>query len=87
VKARRLIDDAASIYSPATAAAVRRAFDEAWASISLADSAAPRLIDDARQRLAAAILTATHDGDTDVERIKRQALKTMASDAGHPSDR
>jgi hypothetical protein len=84
MKARQLIADAASVYSGPTAAAVKQAFDEAWAAIASSVGNDPAAIDDARQKLAAAILNVTMDGSTDVGQIKRLALMMMKVSARQP---
>ena len=84
MKARQLIADAASVYSGPTAAAVKQAFDEAWAQMAPQFGNHAAAIDDARQRLAEASLNVTMDGSTDVEQIKRLALMMMKVSERHP---
>jgi hypothetical protein len=73
VKARRLIES--SIYEPETLQTAFKAFDDAWAEIAhYFDGHA----DDARARLAHAVLIVTREDSDDPEQLKNDALQVMA---------
>jgi hypothetical protein len=73
MKARSLIES--SIYQPETLQTVFEAFDEAWAEIShhfTGDA------EDARARLAHAVLIVTREDSDDPDWLKDEALQVMA---------
>ena len=78
MRARKLIDGAS--FGPETVKAMGRAFDQAWAEIAghFGDSASQ--IENARLKLAEAMLSVATDGSTDVEALKAGALQAMALD-------
>jgi hypothetical protein len=73
MKARRLIES--SIYQPETLQTVFKAFDEAWAEIAHHFNGDA---EDARARLAHAVLIVTREDSADPERLKNDALQVMA---------
>ena len=73
MKARRLIES--SIYQPEALQTAFKAFDDAWAEIAHHfDGHA----EDARARLAHAVLIVTREDSDDPERLKNDALQVMA---------
>jgi hypothetical protein len=76
MKARRLIDGAS--FGPATLKVIGQAFDEAWAEI--AGNFGPSQVDDARLRLAEAVLSIANEDSTNVAALKIGALQAMALD-------
>jgi hypothetical protein len=73
MKARRLIES--SIYEPETLQTAFKAFDDAWAEIAHHfDGHA----EDARARLAHAVLIVTREDSDDPEQLKNDALQVMA---------
>jgi hypothetical protein len=78
MKARKLIDGAS--FGPDTVKAMGEALDQAWAEIAghFGDTAAE--IEEARLRLAEALLSVATDGSTDVAALKACALHAMAMD-------
>jgi len=78
MRARKLIDGAS--FGPETVKAMGQAFDQAWAEIAghFGDSASQ--IENARLKLAEAMLSVATDGSTDVEALKAGALQAMALD-------
>jgi hypothetical protein len=76
MKARRLIDGAS--FGPATLKVIGQAFDEAWAEI--AGNFGPSQVEDARLRLAEALLSIANEDSTDVAALKIGALQAMALD-------
>jgi hypothetical protein len=73
VKARRLIE--ASTFEPETLQVVYKAFDDAWAEIAhhFADCH-----EQARMRLAHAVLIVAREDSDDPNRLKNDALQVMA---------
>ena len=78
MKARHLIDGAA--FGPETLKAVGEAFDQAWAQIAGNFPDSPSQIENARLRLAEAILSVATEDSTDVAALKASALQAMAMD-------
>jgi hypothetical protein len=78
MKARSLIDGAS--FGPETVKAMGEAFDQAWADIAAHFSDSQTVIDDARMKLAEALLSVATDGSTNVAALKAGALQTMAMD-------
>jgi hypothetical protein len=76
--ARQLIDGAA--FGPETLKAIGEAFDAAWAEIARNFGDVPVDIDNARYRLATALLSVASEESRDVEVLKRAALQRMALD-------
>jgi hypothetical protein len=73
MKARRLIES--SIYEPETLQTAFKAFDDAWTEIAHHfDGHA----EDARARLAHAVLIVTREDSDDPEQLKNDALQVMA---------
>jgi hypothetical protein len=73
VKARGLIEHAA--FEPSTLAVIFDAYDAAWAEIA---HHVPDDDEDARTRLAHAVLAIAREDSTDAEQLKRDALQVMA---------
>ena len=73
MKARRLIESAT--YQPETLQTAFKAFDDAWAEISHHFNGDA---EDARARLAHAVLIVTREDSDDPERLKNDALQVMA---------
>ena len=78
MQARRLIDGAA--FGPGTLKALGRAFDQAWSEIAANFGSDPRQIENARTRLAEAVLSIACEGSTDIDAVKNGALQAMAMD-------
>jgi len=78
MKARRLIDGAS--FGPATLKIIGQAFDEAWAEIAGNFGDNPTHVDNARLRLAEALLSVATEDSTDVAVLKKGALQVMALD-------
>ena len=78
MKARKLIDGAS--FGPDTVKAMGEALDQAWAEIAghFGDTLAQ--VEDARLRLAEALLSVATDGSNDVAALKAGALHAMAMD-------
>jgi len=76
MKARRLIDGAS--FGPHTLKALGQAFDQAWAEI--AGNFGDTQVENARLRLAEAMLSIATEGSTDVSVLKAGALQEMALD-------
>jgi hypothetical protein len=76
MKARRLIDGAS--FGPETLKAVGETFDQAWAEI--ASNFGDIEIEDARLRLAEAMLSVATESSTDVAALRAGALQAMALD-------
>ena len=74
--ARRLIDGAS--FGPATLKVIGQAFDEAW--VVIAGNFGPSQVEDARLRLAEALLSVATEDSTDVTVLKNGALQAMALD-------
>jgi hypothetical protein len=78
MRGRQLIDGAS--FGPEALKAIGEAFDAAWAEIAGNFGNVPVDIDNARYRLANALLSAASEGSRDVEVLKRVALERMALD-------
>ncbi len=77
MKARRLIE--ASAFGPETFKVVAQAYDQAWASIEQQfHGEDEKRIEEARLRLAHAILVVAREDSADAERLKDHALELMA---------
>jgi hypothetical protein len=80
MRARKLIDSAS--FGPVTLKAIGEAFDAAWTEIAGNFGDDPREMDDALFKLATALLFVASEDSSDVEALKRAALKRMALDDG-----
>jgi len=78
MKARRLIDGAA--LGPETLKTLGDAFDQAWAQIAGNFGDTPFQVENARLRLAEALLSIPTEGSMDVAALKAGALQAMAMD-------
>ena len=78
MKARRMID--AASFGPATVQAMGLAFEEAWGEIAGKFGDTPAQIENARLRLADAMLSIVTEDSTDVAALKQGALQAMAMD-------
>jgi hypothetical protein len=78
MKLRRLIDGAA--FGPETLKAIGEAFDQAWAQIAANFGDSPSQVENARLRLAEAMLSIASEGSKDVAALKDGALQAMAMD-------
>jgi len=78
MKARRVIDGAA--FGPETLKALGEAFDQAWAQIAGNFGDTPLQVENARLRLAEALLSIATEGSMDVAALKAGALQAMALD-------
>jgi hypothetical protein len=78
MKARQLIDEAS--FDPEVVKAMGRAFDEAWNQIAANFGREPKVIEDARMRLAEAMVSVADQSTTDVQALKDGALQQMAMD-------
>jgi hypothetical protein len=76
MKARRLVDGAS--FGPNTLKAVCEAFDQAW--VEIAGKFGSTQVENARLRLAEAILSIAAEHSTDVAALKAGALQAMAED-------
>ena len=77
MRARRLLEG--STFGPETMKVVTEAFDKAWASIEDHFRGEDEHdIEEARLRLAHAVLVVAHEDVADVERLKDHALELMA---------
>lgn len=76
MRARRLIDGAS--FGLETLQAIGQAFDAAWAEIDRNFGDDPAEIDDARVKLATALLSIAKEDSLDVEILKKAALQRMA---------
>ena len=86
--ARRLIEG--SLYGPQTLQVMFEAFDQAWLEIAHHFGDAERDVEQARRRLAHAILSVTMETSTEAEQVKKDALLVMAlayKDRGWAADR
>jgi hypothetical protein len=72
-----LTDHGGLVFGPVTLQAAHQAFDAAWTEIAPLVSDNTSAEQHIRFRLAGAVLAVTRDGDTDVDTIKWEALKTM----------
>jgi hypothetical protein len=78
MQARELIDGVS--FGPEALKAIGQAFDEAWEEIAGNFGGNPQDIEEARLRLANAVLSIAHEDSRDVEVLKRAALQRMALD-------
>lgn len=78
MKARRLVDGAS--FGPATLKVIGQAFDEAWTEIAGNFGDHPTQVENARLRLAEALLSVATEDSTDVTVLKNGALQAMALD-------
>ena len=78
MKARRLIDGAT--FGPETLKALGEAFDQAWAQIAGNFGDGSTQVENARLRLAEAMLSVAIEGSTDIAVLKADALQAMARD-------
>ena len=75
MKARCLIESPA--YEPETLKVISEAFDECWSEIAHEFRGDPS-IEEARLRLAHAVLVVAREDSDDSERVKKDALQEMA---------
>src|SRR5262245_56699864 len=78
MRARQLVDGAS--FGPEALKAISQAFDEAWVEIAGNFSSDATEINDARYRLASALLSIASEDSRDVEVLKTGALQRMALD-------
>ena len=78
MKARRLIDGAS--FGPDTLKAMGDAFDQAWAQIAGNFGDSPSQVENAKLRLAEAMLSVATEDSKDVAALKAGALQAMALD-------
>ena len=78
MRARQLIDGAA--FGPEAMKAIGQAFDEAWVEIAGNFGNVPVDLDNARYRLATALLSVASEDSRDVDVLKQAALQIMALD-------
>ena len=78
MKARRLIDGAS--FGPDTLKAMGDAFDQAWAQIAGNFGDSPSQVENAKLRLAEAMLSVATEDSKDVATLKAGALQAMALD-------
>jgi len=76
MRARRLID--AASFGLEARRAIGQAFDAAWTEIDRNFGDDPADIDDARYKLATALLSVAGEDSRDVEGLKKAALQRMA---------
>ena len=77
MKARRLIES--STFEPETLQIIFKGFDEAWSEISHHfDDTDDTTVEQARLRLAHAVMVVAREGSDDPERVKNDALQAMA---------
>ena len=76
MRARRLID--AASFGLETTKVIGQAFDAAWAEIDRNFGDDPADIDDARLKLANALLSVASEDSRDVEVLKKAALQRLA---------
>ncbi len=84
MKARRLIE--ASTFQPETLAVLFKAFDDAWTEIEPHFAGDEAAIEQARLRLAHAVLIVAREDDDDPEQVKNDALQVMALPLGAGPD-
>jgi len=78
VRARQLIDGAS--FGPDALQAISEAFDAAWSEIADRFRNDPADIDNARYKLATALLSIASEDSRDVKVLKKAALQRMALD-------
>ncbi len=76
MKARRLIE--ASTFQPETLAVLFKAFDDAWSEFEPHLAGDEAATEQARLRLAHAVLILAREDDDDPEKVKNDALQVMA---------
>lgn len=76
MKAKQLLENAS--YGPETLKIACQAFDEAWAEVAGNFGDDPQTIETARLELAKAILSFPYDDVTDVQQIRKSALRVLA---------
>jgi hypothetical protein len=77
MKARRLIEG--STFGPETMKVVSQAFDQAWAKIEEHfRGEGERHVEEARLRLAHAVLVVAREDSEDIDQLKSHALELMA---------
>jgi hypothetical protein len=76
VKARRLIESSA--FEPETLQVIYKAFDAAWSEISDRFAGEDAATEQARMRLAHAVLIVASEDSRDADRLKNDALQVMA---------
>jgi hypothetical protein len=81
MRAKQLIDGAS--FGPEALTAISQAFDEAWAEIGADYGDEPTAIDEARYRLATALLSIASEASRDAKVLKMGALQRMALDYRH----
>jgi hypothetical protein len=74
--ARQLIDSTS--YGPDAMKAIGQAFDEAWTSVAANFGDNPLDIEQARLKLANALLSVSSEDSRNVEALKKGALEAMA---------
>jgi hypothetical protein len=84
MRARQLIDGAS--FGPDALNAIGKAFDVAWEEIAGNFGNDPADIDNARWKLANALLSIASEDSRDVEGLKKAALQRMALDYRHKSE-
>jgi hypothetical protein len=80
MRARRLIDGAS--FGPETIKAMGQAFDQAWAEIAAKVGTLPVAVENARLKLAEAMLSVATEDSTDVAALKAGALHAMTLRSG-----
>jgi hypothetical protein len=78
MRARQLIDGAS--FGPDALKAIGQAFEQAWLEIAGNFGGDPGDIEQARYRLATALLSVASEDSRDVEILKQAALQRMALD-------
>ena len=76
MKARRLTEGSA--FAPKTLQTLCKAYDDAWGEIAHHFEGHEKLADEARIRLAHAVLVVANEDSDDFERVKNNALQVMA---------
>ena len=76
MKARRLIEGSA--FAPKTLQTLCKAYDDAWGEISHHFDGHEKLAEEARIRLAHAVLVVANEDSDDAERVKNNALQVLA---------
>ena len=80
MRARRLIDGAS--FGPETIRVMGQAFDQAWAEIAGNFGTLPAAVENARLKLAEAMLSVATEDSTDVAALKAGALQAMTLRSG-----
>ena len=76
MEARRVIEN--SSFDPATETILCKAFDAAWSQIEPHFEGDEPATENARMRLAYAVLIVARQGDDNTEQVKNDALQVMA---------